>query len=191
MRHPLAGGLQSPPAVLWLVPLLSLAIVPAAVAPPVKGSKKTEGASTPLFDRSHPDAAPTPHSNRLFAAERHTSIATCSAHDAPESCEATGCYWSNASRKCYVRYVPGSEGTYAQNFQDWWVRKLAEANGWGKEGTFLDLGAHSGLWCSNTKLLEEKLGWRGVCVEPFPVRFCHCPRPGQHAACLCRAQCCA
>lgn len=90
-------------------------------------------------------------------------------HQTPEGCEATGCYWSADSRKCYVRYVPGSEGTYAQNFQDWWVRQLAEANGWGKDGTFLDLGAHSGLWCSNTKLLEEKLGWRGVCVEPFPV----------------------
>ena len=166
MRQP---GRQSP-AALWLVALLSLAIVPSAVAPPVKGSKTAKtGASTPLFDRSHPDAAPSPHSNKLFTTERHTSITTCSTHDAPESCEAAGCYWSKDSRKCYVRYVPGSEGTYAQNFQDWWVRKLAEANEWGKDGTFLDLGAHSGLWCSNTKLLEEKLGWRGVCVEPFPV----------------------
>ena len=35
------------------------------------------------------------------------------------------------------------------------VRKVAEANSWGAGGTFLDLGAHFGMWCSNSKLLEE------------------------------------
>ena len=125
--------------------------------------------SLPLFDRSHPDAAPAPHSNREFglAAAATPSTASCAAHSASGACEGAGCYWSAYERGCFVKYVPGSEGTFAQNYQDWWVHRVAEANGWGQGSVFLDLGAHSGLWCSNTKLLEQ-LGWRGVCVEPFP-----------------------
>lgn len=55
--------------------------------------------------------------------------------------------------------------------QDWWAEKVAAANGWGAEGVFLDLGAHSGLWCSNTKLLEERLGCVCVltCCHPLPL----------------------
>lgn len=68
-------------------------------------------------------------------------------------------------------YTPGVDGTYAQNYQDTWLVRLAEINGWGRQGFFLDLGAHSGKFCSNSKLLEEKLGWKGVCVEPFPTEF--------------------
>eukprot|EP01052_Picozoa_sp_SAG31_P014123 SAG31_NODE_867_length_11367_cov_25.365992_5_plen_278_part_00 len=100
------------------------------------------------------------------------------------ACEGSSkCYWSAGSRKCFVRYEPGSEGTYAQNYQDWWVKQVAEGNSWGKGSVFLDLGAHSGLWCSNTKLLEQQLGWRGVCVEPFPVRRCPFPLPCTCAYC--------
>ena len=95
------------------------------------------------------------------------SDAECRSIAQQGKCENEGCYWSSDSRKCYVKYVLGSEGTYAQNFQDWWVRKVAEHNKWNR-GFFLDLGAHSGIYCSNTKLLETKLNWSGVCVEPFP-----------------------
>eukprot|EP01046_Picozoa_sp_COSAG06_P021088 COSAG06_NODE_1569_length_9072_cov_3.562242_1_plen_172_part_00 len=170
MGKPAADSTPAPAAAACCRPLLRLLVVlllpPPSLAPPANPKTDTPA---PLFDRSHPDAAPTPHSNKVFSAEQHTSIATCSTHHERESCEGAACYWSVDSRKCYVKYVPGSEGTYAQNYQDWWVHKLAKANGWGKDGTFLDLGAHSGLWCSNTKLLEETLSWRGVCVEPFPV----------------------
>ena len=57
----------------------------------------------------------------------------------------------------------GSDLTYSQNFQDTWVVRLAAANGWvGKPGYFLDLGAFNGVYCSNSKLLEDILGWDGT-----------------------------
>jgi len=67
-----------------------------------------------------------------------------------------------------ILHRPGAGGTYAQNLQDDWVARLAVHNGWVDEGFFLDVGAYSGLWCSNSKLLEERFGWEGLCVEPFP-----------------------
>ena len=68
-------------------------------------------------------------------------------------------------------YVPGSDGTYAQNYQDVFVANLAKANGWDDDdqGFFLDLGAFHGLECSNTAKAEKELGWRGICVEPRPA----------------------
>lgn len=70
-----------------------------------------------------------------------------------------------------ARYVPGQNGTYAQNYQDTWVVSLAKRNGWTSSGFFLDLGAYKGEQCSNTALLERSFGWGGICVEPFPVGF--------------------
>lgn len=35
---------------------------------------------------------------------------------------------------------------------------------------FLDIGAHDGISCSNSKRLAE-LGWSGACVEPSPLAF--------------------
>merc|ERR1719321_1298281 len=62
-------------------------------------------------------------------------------------------------------WTPGQDGTYAQNYQDTWVLALAKYNhwpGWGSnssgQGFFLDLGAFNGFYCSNTALLETKLG---------------------------------
>ena len=52
-----------------------------------------------------------------------------------------------------LAYNPGSDGTYAQNYQDLWVAKLAKLNGWVDKANppfFLDLGAFKGLECSNT-----------------------------------------
>ena len=70
-----------------------------------------------------------------------------------------------------MQHVMGSDGTYSQNYQDVWLMAVAKHNGWdrpGQKGFFLDLGAFNGVYCSNSKLLEEKLGWDGICVEPFP-----------------------
>mmetsp|Transcript_137153 Transcript_137153/g.249350 ORF Transcript_137153/g.249350 Transcript_137153/m.249350 type:complete len:292 (+) Transcript_137153:72-947(+) len=69
-----------------------------------------------------------------------------------------------------TRYVPGSDGTYAQNYQDVWAAALAKHNGW-DNGFFLDAGAYHGTECSNSALLEKELGWTGICVEPEPVGF--------------------
>lgn len=38
------------------------------------------------------------------------------------------------------------------------------------DGFFLDVGSGHGTIGSNTKALEE-LGWRGICVDPFPVHM--------------------
>lgn len=66
-------------------------------------------------------------------------------------------------------YIPGSDGTYAQNYQDKWIAAVARHNGWDKRsGFFLDLGAFHGLQCSNTAFIEKQLGWNGICVEPRP-----------------------
>jgi len=68
------------------------------------------------------------------------------------------------------KYVPGSDGTYSQNYQDKWIAAVAHHNGWDKAGGFfLDLGAFNGLKCSNSALVEKKFGWKGVCVEARPV----------------------
>mmetsp|Transcript_83117 Transcript_83117/g.144407 ORF Transcript_83117/g.144407 Transcript_83117/m.144407 type:complete len:420 (+) Transcript_83117:44-1303(+) len=69
-------------------------------------------------------------------------------------------------------YVPGSDGTYAQNYQDQWIAAVARHNGWDRSsGFFLDLGAYDGLKCSNTALIEKNFGWRGICVEPRPLPY--------------------
>jgi FkbM family methyltransferase len=39
-----------------------------------------------------------------------------------------------------------------------------------KDGFFLDVGSGHGTIGSNTKALEE-LGWKGVCVDPFPTHM--------------------
>lgn len=35
-----------------------------------------------------------------------------------------------------------------------------------ENGIFIEVGAYNGLWCSNTKLLEECYGWKGILIEP-------------------------
>lgn len=38
-------------------------------------------------------------------------------------------------------------------------------------GVFIEAGANNGIAQSNTKLLEEKLGWKGILVEPSPSLY--------------------
>mmetsp|Transcript_45193 Transcript_45193/g.81725 ORF Transcript_45193/g.81725 Transcript_45193/m.81725 type:complete len:296 (-) Transcript_45193:27-914(-) len=77
---------------------------------------------------------------------------------------------THKSNSIIGRYVPGSDGTYSQNYQDEWVAAVARHNGWDHEdGFFLDLGAFDGLKCSNSALIEKTFGWKGVCVEPRPL----------------------
>lgn len=35
-----------------------------------------------------------------------------------------------------------------------------------ENGIFIEVGAYNGIWCSNTKLLEERYGWKGILIEP-------------------------
>lgn len=51
----------------------------------------------------------------------------------------------------------------SQNFQDLFV--LSEL-GLKKNGFFVDFGATNGIHCSNSFLLENSFGWRGILAEP-------------------------
>ena len=84
------------------------------------------------------------------------------------------------------KYIPGSDGTFAQNYQDVWFEALATYNGWvGGESTgfYIELGAFEPLECSNTALMNLKHGWSGIVVEPrkkdFSVRHNTAVRGGR------------
>lgn len=38
-------------------------------------------------------------------------------------------------------------------------------------GYFVELGSHDGITNSNTKALEDRFSWNGVCIEPDPLNF--------------------
>lgn len=57
----------------------------------------------------------------------------------------------------------------SQAGQDSWV--FGEAFNEKRNGFFLDLGAHDGIYLSNTFLLERRYGWNGICVEANPDSF--------------------
>ncbi len=40
-----------------------------------------------------------------------------------------------------------------------------------ENGFFVDVGAHDGIWYSNSYFFETHRKWRGICVEPFPELF--------------------
>ena len=50
-------------------------------------------------------------------------------------------------------------------------RFVLEACGGARGGYFLDSGASNGVLGSNTKMLEEEYGWRGICIEPNDAMF--------------------
>lgn len=52
-----------------------------------------------------------------------------------------------------------------------------------QDGFFVEVGAHDGLFRSNTKLLEEYFGWRGLLVEPSLVAYEQCARNRPDALC--------
>lgn len=55
--------------------------------------------------------------------------------------------------------------SYAQASQDEWVQSIIGDKGW-----FVDVGAYDGVESSNTYALE-KMGWRGLCIEPNREAF--------------------
>jgi len=61
----------------------------------------------------------------------------------------------------------------SQAGQDSWVSDTLNNK---QKGFFVDIGAHDGVFISNTHMLEKYLGWNGICIEADPNRFdslCH------------------
>ena len=67
-----------------------------------------------------------------------------------------------------------SEGPYPQlhTSEDGWMgqceqdRAIVRLLSGQRDGFFVDLGAHDALVFSNTVVLEQRYGWRGICIEP-------------------------
>jgi FkbM family methyltransferase len=57
----------------------------------------------------------------------------------------------------------------SQAGQDLWV--FGEVFNEQRNGFFLDIGAHDGVDFSNTYILENRYGWRGICIEANPDTF--------------------
>jgi len=57
---------------------------------------------------------------------------------------------------------------FAQLDQDAWIESIFPQ---GYKGYFVDIGAATGTWISNSYHLEKVLGWNGICVEPMPEAF--------------------
>jgi FkbM family methyltransferase len=64
---------------------------------------------------------------------------------------------------------------------------LAEAIGWSRGGTFIELGGNDGLQASNSFLLERELGWRGVLIEAIPELAAEAQRNRPEATVVCAA----
>jgi len=58
--------------------------------------------------------------------------------------------------------------SYSQLGQD---KHIAQFFKFKEGGTFVEVGANDGVLLSNTKMLEEFYGWKGVCIEPNPQLF--------------------
>lgn len=57
----------------------------------------------------------------------------------------------------------------SQAGQDYWV--YGEVFNEKKNGFFLDIGSHDGVYINNTFLLEKRYNWDGICIEANPDTF--------------------
>lgn len=57
----------------------------------------------------------------------------------------------------------------SQGGQDVWV--FGEVFDGMREGFFLDIGAHDGVYLSNTYVLEKRYNWNGICIEANPDSY--------------------
>jgi FkbM family methyltransferase len=64
---------------------------------------------------------------------------------------------------------------------------LADAIGRLRGGTFIELGGNDGLQASNSFLLEQELGWRGILIEAIPELAAEAQRNRPDAIVVCAA----
>lgn len=64
---------------------------------------------------------------------------------------------------------------------------LADSLSWPQGGTFIELGGNDGLQASNSFLLEQELGWRGILIEPIPELAAEAARNRPSATVICAA----
>jgi FkbM family methyltransferase len=69
-----------------------------------------------------------------------------------------------------LRETLGLFHAYSQTYQDRWVAYSVFPGV--RDGFYVDIGSGDGVIGSNTKLLND-LGWKGVCVDPFPTNMEH------------------
>jgi len=72
----------------------------------------------------------------------------------------------------------------SQANQDYWI--YGEAFNEFENGYFLDVGAHDGVYLSNTFLLEKRYKWKGICIEANPETFLNLAR---NRECKCINKC--
>jgi FkbM family methyltransferase len=58
---------------------------------------------------------------------------------------------------------------YSQREEDILLNNMIFKNK--KNGIYVELGALDGVLYSNTKFFEDKLNWRGILIEPHPLKF--------------------
>lgn len=91
---------------------------------------------------------------------------------------------SEAARTRAAQYLESNSLHIAQAGQDYWV--AGEVFNEREGGWFVDIGAHDGVYISNTYLLEKRYGWTGICVEANPENFV---RLRMHRSAVCVQAC--
>ncbi len=69
---------------------------------------------------------------------------------------------------------------YSQNGEDFLMWKLFD---YIDTGFYIEVGAFDGIHFSNTYSFE-KLGWKGICIEPHPKFFPYCKKNRPGSICL-------
>jgi FkbM family methyltransferase len=62
--------------------------------------------------------------------------------------------------------------------------KLIEIFNYKKKGYFIELGAHNGLFQSNTAFLEKEMEWKGILIEPSTKGYESCKINRPNSICL-------
>ena len=53
-----------------------------------------------------------------------------------------------------------------------------------ENGFFIEVGAHDGIFQSNTLNLEESLGWKGILIEPSLNAYLECIKNRPKSICI-------